>query len=102
MCNQPDRLELRIQSIDFLANVRDTAIHSLTIAFRLEDIDEETLFQLSDIVEHHPGKAHLNFDVYRTGNHMRLQTVSTNRRIQVTSDLIDFIEKTPTLNYQIN
>ena len=99
---QPDRLELTISGVDFLTNVKEKAIQSLTISFMLEDLTEETVFTLADMARQHPGKTRLHFNIYELGRNARLQTVSTQFRITVTPDLLEFIDQHQELSYKIN
>ncbi len=99
---QPELSEVRIESIDFLSNVKEKAIRSLTISLRIEDLDEDAVFALSDIVRRNPGNTRLRFDIYEVGKNIRLQTLSTRYNIQVTTELLEFIEKNEALEYTIN
>ena len=102
---QPDRfsgrLRLQINRIDFLSDMRDKAIHSLTISFLLEDLDDEFVFTLSDYAKANPGQAQLIFNIHQVSHNANIQTVATNHRIAVTPQLIDLLEKTPNITYQI-
>ncbi|MBQ8968122.1 MAG: DNA polymerase III subunit alpha [Bacteroidaceae bacterium] len=99
---QPDRLELRINSIDFLSNVRDKAIQSITISFILEDLDEDTVFSLAEYAKGHPGTTKVNFAIYEIGKNTRLETTAKKRSIQVTKALLDYLDKQESITYRIN
>ncbi len=99
---QPERLDLRIQEIDFLANVKEHAIHTLTIYFKLEDLDEDTVFTLADLTREPKGSTKLCFRIYEVGKNARINVISGNHRITVTQELIHFIESNENLSYTIN
>ncbi|MBR1789615.1 MAG: DNA polymerase III subunit alpha [Bacteroidaceae bacterium] len=99
---QPDRLEMRIGGIDFLSNAKDSEVKTLTLAFMLDDLDEETAFFLADYAEHHPGKTQLRFSIYDLGQHARLHTTATRRPITVNNELLDFLDKQESITYKIN
>ena len=99
---QPDRLELRISSIDFLTNVKDKAIQSLTISFNLEDLDEDAVFTLSDYAKTNPGKVSIHFNIYELGQKTHLQASASRQRITVTKSLLDYLDKKGYINYKIN
>ena len=99
---QPDRLELVISNVDFMANVKDKVIQTLTISFMLEELDEDTVFTLSDLARKYPGKAKLVFNIFEVGRNARLQAISTRHRISVTPEIIDFLDQHKELTYKIN
>ena len=99
---QPESLELVISNVDFLANVKDKVIQTLTISFLLEDLEEDTVFTLSDFARKNPGKTKLVFNIFEVGRNARLQTISTRYHISVTPELIEFLDLQEGISYQIN
>lgn len=97
-----EKLELVINSIDFLTNVKAHAIKSLTISFILEDLDEDVVFRLADLAKKSPGPTALRFRITEVGKNCRLNTISTRHHITVTKELLEFIEKNEALAYKIN
>ncbi|MBP5514821.1 MAG: DNA polymerase III subunit alpha [Bacteroidaceae bacterium] len=100
--HQPDRLELVITNIEFMANVKDKVIQTLTISFMLEELEEDTVFTLSDLARKNPGKTKLAFNIFEIGHNARLQVVSTRNSICVTPEIIDFLDQHKELAYKIN
>jgi len=99
---QPDRLELKIGSIEFLANVRETLLKSITIAFHLEDLDEDFVFALANYAKNNPGNTQLLFHVTEVGKRISLQTVSTQYHINITNELLEMLDNNQSLTYKIN
>ena len=99
---QQDQLELRIESVQFLADVKENIVQSITISFWLEALDEETVFALADFARNNPGKTQIVFHVHESGKNTNLQVISTNYMINVTKDLLDFLDHKDSLTYKIN
>ncbi len=96
------QMDLQIDSVDFLANVREKAIHTLTISFYLEDLDEDFVFSLADYAQANPGTTHLHFCIYEAGHATHLQTVATKYHITVNKELLDLLDKMESITYKIN
>lgn len=99
---QPDRLEMRIQRVDFLGNAQDSLVRTLTISLYLEDLNEDVVFMLSNYAKAHPGKVQLIFDIYELDGNVHLQTTATKYHISVTEELIEELKKIESFTYQIN
>ena len=103
---QPDRysnrLRLQITKVSFLSDMSTSSINNLTVSFLLEDLEEEFVFELADYAKRHPGKTQLIFNIHEVGHNTSVQTIATDHRIHVTQDLINILDNTPNINYQIN
>ncbi len=100
--HQPERIDFRITNIEFLSDIQESLVKSLTVSFFLEDLDEDAVFYLAEYAEHHKGKARLIFDIYEVGKEQHLQTIATKQRITVTNALLEYIESIPSFTYKIN
>ena len=96
------KFDLNITSVKFLADAKTTDIRSIMIAFILEDLEEEVVFWLADYAKRHPGKAQLQFSIYEVGKNVKLQTVSTNHHIEITTELTDYLDGFENITYKIN
>ena len=96
------QLDLRIESVDFLANVKDKLVHDLTISFWLEDLNEDTVFTLANFAKENPGKVQLNFQIRETNKNINLQVTSLKHKISVSKELIDYLDKQDSLTYKIS
>jgi DNA polymerase-3 subunit alpha len=65
-------------------------------------LNDEVVTELSELIAAHPGKTNIFFQLHDlTGkNHVLLK--STTKTVDVKSELIQFIEQTPALDYKIN
>ena len=99
---QPDSLQMKIGSVEFLANVNDTLLKSITISFHLEDLDEEFVFSLADYAKNNPGNIQLLFHIDEVGKHFSVETISTQYHINVTDELLNLLINKQSLTYKIN
>ena len=99
-----DTKQLKVQNIEYLQTVKDKAIDCITISLitNHEKMDERVVAELSEIIDEHPGKTKLFFQLRdSTGKH-HLLLRSQSKTVDVKYQLIDFIEQHPALDYKIN
>ena len=94
--------DLGITSVEFLQTIKERAIDRITISLTTDLLDDQVVTELGELIEAHPGKTNLFFQLHDlTGkNHVLLK--STTKMVDVKSELIQFIEQTPALDYKIN
>ena len=99
---KPDELEFKIGQVEFLADVKDTLVESITINIELKDIEDDMILALSDLLKSSPGNASVYFNVTDKSTQNSLSMMSKNVKVSVKKDLISFIESKPSLSYRIN
>ena len=94
--------DLQILKVDWLADVKDRKVQSITINANLHAIDMTLVAELSNLVLNSRGDSQLNFHVTdpETGQYVTLSRQDS--RINVTAELINYIEAHPALTYKIN
>ena len=97
-----EKFDFVIDRIDFLANVKDKEIRTITISFNLDDLDEDFVFALADYAKRNPGHTQLQFGIYELGQEMHLSTIATKYRIAATQELLDLLSKQDNMTYRIN
>lgn len=95
-------LELGILSIRLLPEVKDTLIHQLTVIIELSALSESLILDLSDMMKANPGKVALNFEVHTSGQSMKAKLGSRSSRVNVTDDMISYINNQPGLDFRLN
>ena len=99
---RPGENELRIGQIEFLPDVKDKVIDSVTIQMSLESLDEEMAFTFIQLAEENPGNAQLSFQFIDHDGQNRLSFVS-KRKITLSRSFMDYIDSNKEcLTYQIN
>ena len=95
-------LELGILSIRLLPEVKDTLIHQLTVIIELSALSESLILDLSDMMKANPGKVALNFEVHTSGQSMKAKLGSRSSRVNVTDEMISYINNQPGLDIRLN
>ena len=94
--------DLQIGRIEFLSDVRNDRIKSITINLHLPDIDDSLVVNLAEFITKNDGNSDLYLNVSNVDTQKRLMLRSTKRHITVTQDLLDFIDNHQGLSYKIN
>ena len=94
--------DLAIKKVEWLADVKDRKIQSITINARLEGIDVPLVTEILELVHNAVGESALQFNIYDASSAQKVTLSSRNSRIDVTHELIRYIEAHPALSYSIN
>ena len=97
-----DILDIRIQSVDFLSDVKDKYIEKLTIAVNTSVLDETQMNDLATVVKNNPGRIPLYFQVYDAERKRDVLLASRGNEVDVNASLISYIESCPALTYMLN
>ncbi len=98
----PSEMELRIGKIEFLSDVKEEKIQSITISIRLDEIDDTTTGSLISLLNEEKGNTQVFFNIIdlKHAGHVTLR--SRTHLISVKKSLLDFIESHKALDYKIN
>ncbi len=95
--------ELRIGRIDWLADVSDNVIESVTIVVNTNMLTRDDVEMLTSYAEENPGNASLRVVfVDATNPHNQLRMSARDARIKVTRQFLNDIESSDALSYSIN
>ncbi|MDR0844903.1 MAG: DNA polymerase III subunit alpha, partial [Tannerella sp.] len=97
-----NELEFKIRSIQLLQDVKDDMIEKMNITLSINDLDERTINELSVFIKNNPGKTQLYFKVMDGEHHVYLNFLSRSIRLNVTQDLIDYINESDNIDFTIN
>ncbi len=94
--------DLRVGKIEFLSDVKERSLQSITITARLDLLDETTVTNLSGMLSEEKGNTQVLFNIVDIDpqNHLLMQ--SRKYRISIKKSLIDYIESNSALDYKIN
>ena len=95
-------LDLKVQSVDYLQSVKDKAIDRITIQLTTDNLNEQTVADLSEIIAESPGKTKLFFQLRDSQGKHHVLMQSKKNLVDVRHTLIDFIEQNEALDYKIN
>ena len=99
---KPEELEVRINSIELLSEVKDHLIEKLTITVPLSAVDDQMIMEISSIVKDSPGSTELCFCILDEEGQTHLSMSSRAVRLSVQKELVDYLKAQPLLQYKIN
>ncbi|MCR4604072.1 MAG: DNA polymerase III subunit alpha [Prevotella sp.] len=95
-------MEMKVQKVDYLQTVKDKAIESITITMNSDMLDDSVVAELSELIDEHPGKTKLFFQLRDTAGKNYVLLHSKTKFVDVKHHLIDYIQRTKALDYKIN
>jgi DNA polymerase-3 subunit alpha len=96
------RLSLSISSINLLQDVKENLIEKICITVPIHDLDKPMLNELSILIKNNPGQSMLYFKVIDGENHITQNFFSQNIRLNVSRQLIDFLQTNENIDFKIN
>ena len=98
-----DELEVKINSVELLSDVKENAIHKITVCIPLSALDDRLVTEFSSKVRENPGKTELCFLIYdNSSQQMRVSLSSHKMKVAPQKELINFLKEQPMLEYKIN
>ena len=99
---RPDELEVKVNSIELLPDVKDKLIERFTIITSLSAINKEMIVEMETLMKENSGNTELCFFVRDDDKQLHVNLVSRTRKISVTNGLLNYIKSQPSLDYKIN
>ena len=99
---KPSEFDIKVNSIELLADVKESCVEKLTISVPLADLNEELIVELSSLLRKQPGSVELYFKVHDVENHMSVDLLSHGLKIGVHKELMAYLKGKPCLEYKIN
>ena len=99
--NNPDLLELKVQNIEQLYDVKKNRLERFTISMDATALDDAFVSELSTIIEEHIGNTQLYIQL-RTPDNTVLMLRSKKGGVNVDCKLIDFISSNEKMEFHIN
>jgi len=100
--NQPGSLELKIQKIELLENVKDNAFSTLKLKVDLEALNNEFISHLEQILNSSQGKCGVEFYVEDKKENMNVKLYSKKSKISINNELMVELNKITNLEYELN
>jgi DNA polymerase-3 subunit alpha len=91
-----------VQNIEYLQKIKERAIDRITISLTTDLLDDRIVTELTEIINSHPGKTKLFFQLHDSAGKHHVLLRSTRHEVDVKRVLINFIEQTEALDYKIN
>ena len=99
--NNPSLLELKVQNVEQLYDVKEHKLQRFTISMDASSLDDELVSELSTVIDEHQGKTQL-FIQLRTLENTIVTLQSRNKGVNVDRKLIDFITASNKMEFHIN
>ena len=94
--------DFRIVSMRLMQDERDKLVENIHITVPIHSLDETTINELSALIKNHPGSCMLYFKVVDSENNISLDLFSQKARINITRELIDYLQENDNLDFKIN
>ena len=99
---RPDELEVRVNSIELLPDVKEKLIEKFTVMTPLSAINKELIVEMRTLMNEEAGNTELYFYVLDDDKQTHVNLVSRTKKISVTKKLVNYIKNQPLLDYKIN
>lgn len=97
-----EELELHINSVQLLPNVKDTLIRQLTVIIPLEDLNAQMVNELSAVMKSNEGNCKLCFEVHGIDRQIKAMLESHSTKVNVNEEVINYIKSQPGLEFKLN
>ena len=94
--------DFRIVSMRLMQDEKDKLVENIHITVPIHSLDETTINELSALIKNHPGSCMLYFKVVDSENNISLDLFSQKARINITRELIDYLQENDNLDFKIN
>ena len=98
----PNKLDFKIGTVNLLQDEKDKLIEKISITVPIHDLDEPTINELSVLIKNNPGHSLLYFKVVDGEHNISLNLFSQNIRLNVTRELVDFLQENENIDFKIN
>ena len=97
----PSRVQMMIGKVQFLHQVKDTLINKITISIQADNITESEVNNLIEVLRENPGKVELSI-VLTDCEGQSLPLKPRESQLNVTRQLLDFIDESENMAYEIS
>ncbi|RLD85885.1 MAG: DNA polymerase III subunit alpha [Bacteroidetes bacterium] len=98
---EENELEFNISQIEMLSEIKEKAFNSLAIKIPVENLTDDLIGEVQSITEKHKGNIMLKFLIYEPSTKVWVQMFSRTHRVQITQDLVQYLEKRPEIDFKI-
>jgi DNA polymerase-3 subunit alpha len=100
--NQPGSLELKIQKIELLENVKENIFSSMKLKLDIDAINDELIENIHSIFNASQGKCSVEFFVEDPAENLSVKLFSKSQKIAVSTDLMNELDKIGSLTYELS
>lgn len=96
-----DQLEFKIKKIHLLSEVREDLVRSIDLKVSINDINESFINQLNTFTDDE-GKVMIRFTIQDVTEDISLQMFSRKKKVKLSNELIEFLEKNSAIQYSLS
>lgn len=95
-------LDFKVLSIKLLPDEKDKLIEKISVTLPIHSLDKPTINELSTLIKSHPGNSLLYFRVVDGEHNVSLNLFSQRIKLEVTSELVNYLKDSDTMDFRIN
>lgn len=100
--NQSGSLEIKIQKIELLENVKENAFNTLKLKIGIDDVSDSLIKSLDLLLATQEGKCNVEFLVEDKKENMQVKLFSKKNKITINDELLFQLEKLSSIEYELN
>ncbi len=93
---------LNVNNVEYLQTVRTERVNRFTVSMSSSDVDSTMVNDILTTIGDKAGKTELYFNIKDEENNTNVLLRSTSRQIEVSKELVDFVERHEKLSYSVN
>lgn len=86
--NQPGSLELKLQKIELLADVKESAFNNIKVKIDLSNLTDELVTNLENLFKQYNGKSHVEFFVEDQSENISVKLHSKGYKVAISEDFL--------------
>ena len=99
---RPEEWEVRIGKIEFLPDVKDNILKSITINVDLDELTTDNVARLTELLHEEDGPTEVFINVVDKTRSMQVTLQSMKCHLTVNQQLINYLDHEPALSFKIN
>jgi len=99
---QPGSLEIKIQKIELLENVKENIFSTMKLKLDVNAINEQLIEKIETIFSTSQGKCSIEFLVEDAAENLNVKLFSKSHKIAVSTEIINELDKIGSLTYELN
>jgi DNA polymerase-3 subunit alpha len=97
-----NELEIKVKSINMLANIREEMVKSISIVVPIQLVTEELITELKAHTNSTKGKVELKFKIIDREENMAVDMHSRGQRIDLTEELLTYLRMREEIDFRLN
>ena len=98
----PSQIELKIEKVEFLADIKETAIEKITISAGIDNLDETFCEDFISYCLENKGKTTVYFNLNDNKSKSHIYLKATGCQVDVCKEMLDFLDSQNGITYKIN